>query len=97
LGTLASAKLDTSNGCQDHTVLPYASSPFVWRALIAHGEPPCNHVHAPGAVASTASHPAFVTIAKRPSCRVGRAELVEMICPTEQEEYFLKQGLTENH
>src|SRR3984893_4685671 len=24
LGTLASAKLDTSNGCQDHTVLPYA-------------------------------------------------------------------------
>ncbi|SIO03784.1 hypothetical protein SAMN05443247_01557 [Bradyrhizobium erythrophlei] len=25
-------QLDTSNGCQDHTVLPYASAPFVWRA-----------------------------------------------------------------
>ena len=24
-----SAELDTSNGCQDHTVLPYASAPFV--------------------------------------------------------------------
>src|ERR1700760_982227 len=22
-------RLDTSNGCQDHTVLPYASAPFV--------------------------------------------------------------------
>jgi hypothetical protein len=28
---LASAKLSTSNGCQDHTVLPYATSPLVRR------------------------------------------------------------------
>src|SRR5260221_8856330 len=26
-------QLDTSNGCQDHTVLPYASAPFVWHAM----------------------------------------------------------------
>jgi hypothetical protein len=25
-------QLDISNGCQDHTVLPYASTPFVLRA-----------------------------------------------------------------
>src|SRR5258708_23471415 len=25
-------RLDTSNGCQNHTVLPYASAPFVLRA-----------------------------------------------------------------
>src|SRR6266436_5541630 len=25
-------RLDTSNGCQDHAVLPYASAPFVRRA-----------------------------------------------------------------
>jgi hypothetical protein len=30
-------RLDTSNGCQDHTVLPSASASFVWRASIAHG------------------------------------------------------------
>jgi hypothetical protein len=29
--------LDTSNGCQDHTVLPYASAPVVPRAALAHG------------------------------------------------------------
>jgi hypothetical protein len=34
------------------------------------------------AAASTASHPAFVTIAIRPSCRVRRRELVDLICPT---------------
>jgi hypothetical protein len=29
-------QLDTSNGCQDHTVLPYASASFVLRAGFAH-------------------------------------------------------------
>jgi hypothetical protein len=28
----ASAGLDISNGCQDHTALPYATAPFVLRA-----------------------------------------------------------------
>jgi hypothetical protein len=30
-------RLDTSHGCRDHTVLPYASTPFVWHAVPAHG------------------------------------------------------------
>src|SRR6266700_7719944 len=50
-------RLDTSNGCQDHTLLPYASASFVLRALIAHGETALRSVHAPDAAASTASHP----------------------------------------
>jgi hypothetical protein len=37
---------------------------------------------APDAAASTASHPAFVTIAIRPSCRNETGELIELICPT---------------
>jgi hypothetical protein len=31
-GDVASAKLDTSNGCRDHTLLPYATTSFVLRA-----------------------------------------------------------------
>src|SRR6266700_5934050 len=50
-------RLDTSNGCQDHTLLPSASAPVVLRALIAHGETALRSVHAPDAAASTASHP----------------------------------------
>jgi hypothetical protein len=36
-------QLGTSNGCRDHTVLPYALAPFVCALLIAHGNPPCDH------------------------------------------------------
>jgi hypothetical protein len=38
-------RLDTSNGCQDHTALPSATAPFVLRASIAHEtskSPPCD-------------------------------------------------------
>ena len=59
-------QLDTSNGCQDHTVLPYASASFVLRAVITHGEPPCNHTCAPNAAASTASHPNVRDDGQRP-------------------------------
>ena len=62
--------------------MPYASAPFVLRAVIAHGViRPAITLRA-DAAASTASQPAFVTIAIRPSCRVGRRKLVDLICPT---------------
>jgi hypothetical protein len=66
-GSKSLRRLDTSNGCQDHTVLPYASAPFVLRAVSAHGQTALRTLLAPDATASTASHPASVTIAKRPS------------------------------
>jgi hypothetical protein len=37
-------RLDTSNGCQDHTLLPYATTPFVLRAGSLTGSPPCDPV-----------------------------------------------------
>jgi hypothetical protein len=59
-------RLDTSNGCQHHTLLPYEAAPFVLRALITHGKLPCDPSTRPTQPASTASRPAFVTIAIRP-------------------------------
>ena len=50
--------------------MPSATTSFVCAPLITHGSfanPPCDHIHAPDAAASTASHPASVTIAIRPS------------------------------
>jgi hypothetical protein len=78
-GRLRLRELGTSNGCQDHTVLPYAAPVYakgfdapqvpvrrsfsvggsvvrLARLLIAHElDPPCDHVLAPDAAASTAS------------------------------------------
>jgi hypothetical protein len=49
---------------------------------------------AQNAAASTATHPAFVTIMIRPSCGVGWREFVEMICPTGEAKYFCKGDWT---
>jgi hypothetical protein len=61
-------RLDTSNGCQDHTVLPYASAPFVCASSIAHEPKPTLRIQsAPDAAASTASHPNVRDDGQRPS------------------------------
>ena len=69
LGRRPSVQLDTSNGCQDHTVLPYATA-----SLVLRGVDRSRHIAAlrialaRDAVASTASRtPRIVTIAIRPS------------------------------
>ncbi len=41
--------------------------------------------------------PTFVTMANAPLLGTGWGELLSLICPTGQEDYFLKTGLTENH
>jgi hypothetical protein len=66
LDRISHRQLDTSNGCQNHTVLPYAAASFVWRAMIAHGKPPCDPPFAPDAAASTASHPNVRDDGQRP-------------------------------
>ena len=85
-------ELDTSNGCRDHTVLPYALAPFVRAPLLAHGKPPCEHLRA-DAAASTASPPTFVTTRDRPSCRerTGRAGSADL--PDEGSGIFFAGGL----
>src|SRR6266568_5259480 len=51
-------RLDTSNGCQDHTLLPSASAPLVLRVCRSlTGEPALRSRFAPDAATSTASHP----------------------------------------
>jgi hypothetical protein len=55
-------QLGTSHGCRDHTVLPYAATSVILRAIVhSRPKPPCEQFLAPDAAASTASRPAFVT------------------------------------
>jgi hypothetical protein len=94
VGRTCLRQLDTSNGCQDHTVLPYAAIAVRQRAvdrsqifrfaLRSH--------RAQNAAASTASHPASVTIMIRPSvgrdARSSRSDLGQV-----ETEIFLQRGL----
>src|SRR5207248_8645805 len=85
-------KLDISNGCQDHTVLPSASAPFVCapadRSRKSIGIRPATAIGAHDAIASTASRPNVRDDGQRPSCGTGWLKLVEVICPTAQAKYF---------
>src|SRR3984893_9976653 len=93
---LNSANLTPASGRQDHTILPSAKSVSrqhagdrsrVFRlALQSH--------RAQNAAASTATHPAFVTIMIRASCGVGWRKFVEMICPTGEAKYFCNEDWT---
>src|SRR5260370_20715959 len=69
---------------QDHTTSPSATTSLVSAPLIAHRpfDPPCHHVARLGAAASTASHPASVTIAIRPLCPESLAECTNGRLPT---------------
>ena len=76
VGSTPLRQLDTSNGCQDHTALPYAASPVVCTLCsLTDQSPPCEHDHAPDAAASTASHPNVRDDGQRPSCGTGWPEL----------------------
>src|SRR5450755_2586355 len=94
---LNSANLTPASGRQDHTIVPYAAivsgqhagdrSQVFRPALRSH--------RAQNAAASTATHPASVTIMIRPSGGVGWREFVEMICPTGEAKYFCKEDSTQ--
>src|SRR5579864_5902126 len=74
-------RLGTSNGCQDHTVLPYARNVVrPARLAIAHEVQPALRPRLRAdALASTTSRTTFVTIAIRPSCRNGTNDLKPLI------------------
>jgi hypothetical protein len=94
---LNSADLTPASGCQDHTILPYAATSLVRslgdRSRASSTRPAIRR--AQNAAASTASHPASVTIAIRPCGGVGWREFVEMICPTGEAKYFCKGDSTQ--
>jgi hypothetical protein len=80
LDRISHRQLDTSNGCRDHTVLPYASAPFVLHALIAHERFALRSPCAPTLPRPPHPLPRFVTIAIRPSCRerMGRTDSADL-------------------
>ena len=89
VGSYRHRQLGTSNGCQDHTVLPYATSAVrpARRESLTGRTRPAITLRA-DAAASTASHPAFVTIAIRPSCRDGTARAGRTDLPDGESEIF---------
>jgi hypothetical protein len=93
-GRLHLRRLDTSNGCQDHTASPSATIAVRLRAPIAHGPkgPALQSRPRADAAASTASRPASVTIAIRPSWgRDGESSKADL--GQAGTEIFLKMGL----
>jgi len=89
-------RLDTSNGCQDHTLLPYAAtrlsreaSPDIG-AVVLRGRyrsreiPPCNSVSRRRCRVHRIPGPRSVTMANAPLPGPGWGELVPLICPTAQ-------------
>ena len=87
-------QLGTSNGCRDHTVLPYASAPYVLRDVFAHGQPPCEQLLAPDAAASTATRPNVRDDGQRPSSRDGMAGFVRVIWGRREADYFCNRDWT---
>ena len=88
-------RLDASNGRQDHTALPSASTPFVGARLsLTDLSPPCeNLVARPALCGHRSPHPTSVTIAIRPSCERGMGGVVRVIWGEREAEYFLCRGL----
>jgi hypothetical protein len=81
-------RLDTSNGRQNHTVLPYARTSFVCAPVnrSRSSTRPAAATRA-DALASTTSHPAFVTTRDRPSCRNGMAVVKPLIWGMREAEF----------
>ena len=92
---LNSANLTPASGRQDHTTSPYAATSFVsspFDRSQAFRQPALRSHRAQNAAASTASHPASVTIAIRPS--VGwdtRSQTTDL--PDDESGIFLREGV----
>jgi hypothetical protein len=88
-------QLGTSNGCRDHTILPYADSAVRLRAGYSlTGEPALRLPIAPDAAASTASHPASVTTRDPPLLSGWDDSRIGLSLPGWKAEYFSRRGWT---
>ncbi len=106
LGLRTSANLTPASRRQNHTTSPSAAPLSAKgfdglsavrlraiRSLTGLIDPPCHPLASPDAAASTASRPASVTIASRPS--VGRdGEIMELIWVRPEAKFFCKQDWT---
>jgi hypothetical protein len=80
---------------QDHTTSPSAAASLVSALSMAHGKPALPSHRAPNAAASTASRPAFVTIAIAPLWNE-TARVMRVIWGKREGIYFCKWGWTGN-
>jgi hypothetical protein len=86
-------QLGTSNGCRDHTVLPYAIASFVLRAGIAHEKLALRFHCAPTLPRPPHPYPTFVTTRDRPFCRERTGQAGSADLPDGGSEIFLQRGL----
>ena len=94
VGLMRLRRLDTSNGCQDHTALPYASAPLVLRAPIAHGQsPPCGQPRATTLPRPPHPAPNVRDDGQRPSVRARDSGKYAGDLAFEKSRIFLSEGL----
>jgi hypothetical protein len=98
------SRFDTSNGCQDHAVLPYAAARCRQKATPGFGvvvlrkrnrsrdKPPCDIGLTPTLPRPPHPVPTFVTMANAPLLGDETARLIVLICPTGEAEYFLARS-----
>ena len=86
-------QFSTSNGCQDHTALPYASAPLVWRAPIAHGVPPCDRPRATTLPRPPHPAPNVRDDGQRPSVRARDSGKYAGDLPRKETGIFFQAGL----
>src|SRR5437870_5557805 len=88
-------QLGTSHGCRDHTVLPYAATSIILRAVLhSRPKPPCERLLAPDAAASTASHPNVRDDGQRPSSSGRDGGFVGLIWVGGEADYFCNRDWT---
>ena len=91
-------RLDTSNGCQDHTALPSATAPFVLRAAIAHETLKKSALRSlpTRAALSRPPHPRPNVRDDRdtPLMRAGTTPVIPLMLANDQAVYFSREGST---
>src|SRR3979411_3285583 len=94
VGSTRLRQLDTSNGCQDHTVLPYAASPVVCTlCLLPDQARPANPPTPPTLPRPPHPAPTFVTMANAPLAGRDGGD-IDPIWVKREREYFLIQVWT---
>src|SRR3979411_3089338 len=95
VGLVNLRQLDTSNGCQDHTALPYAATSFVCVSCSAHGKPALRARFPPPRPRPPHPIPTLVTMANAP-LRNGMAQACRDDLPDKHSGIFFERGLDRN-
>jgi hypothetical protein len=96
LDRIGHRQLGTSNGCRDHTVLPYADSAVrpARRVSLTSSISPRDHLARQRCRVHRIPSRVRDDSRSAPLAGKGRGELVELICPATKAEYFSQRGWT---